>query len=181
MTIVGRPMSSTTLPESRDFSFHTQGPIPPDAAHLYIHRPADVALERLINKRAYVALIGPRLSGKSSMLLRQWARLRQSPLHLPVYISFGPLITLPEVEWYGQLHRQIAQQTGGLLPPPARSGPARPGAGSRDRDSAGRAVKGQSAGPALGSDRGHAGKSLHGVFCHPARDVRQSPDAPCAE
>lgn len=123
MNLVGRPMSSTTLPESRDFSFHTQGPLPPDAAHLYIHRPADGALERLINKRAYVALIGPRLSGKSSMLLRQWARLRQSPVHLPVYISFGSLITLSDVEWYSQLHRQIAQQTGGLLPTPRDPAP----------------------------------------------------------
>jgi hypothetical protein len=116
-------MTSTVLPESRELSFHTQGPIPPDASHLYVVRTADTALEKLINRRSYVALIGPRLSGKSSMLLRQWARLRQSPLHLPIYVSLGPLMTLPEVDWYSQLHRQIAQQTNGLLPIPRDPAP----------------------------------------------------------
>lgn len=122
-TFADQPMTSITLPEPHDTSFHTQGPIPPDVAHLYITRPADAALEKLINKRSYVALIGPRLSGKSSMLLRQWARLRQSPLHVPVYISLGPYTTLPESQWYGQVHRQIAQQSNGLLPVPRDPAP----------------------------------------------------------
>ncbi len=81
-------------------------------------RHADQALERLLSQRDYAALIGPRLSGKSSMLLRQWARLRNSPRYLPVYVSFGPISGLPEAHWYGHLHTQIARQSNGLLPVP---------------------------------------------------------------
>jgi hypothetical protein len=107
----------------QETSFHTQGPLPPDAAQLYVVRKADEQLERLINKRDYAALIGPRLSGKSSMLMRQWARLRESPLHVPVYLSFGQLRNLPETDWYGQVHLQIARQTNGLLPVPRDPAP----------------------------------------------------------
>lgn len=111
------------LPTSEQSSFHTQGPIPPDAAHLYIPRHSDSALERLINKRDYAALIGPRLSGKSSMLLRQWARLRASALHVPVYVSLGQLKNLPETDWFGHLHTQLARQTNGLWPVPKDPAP----------------------------------------------------------
>ncbi len=103
--------------------FHTQGPLPPDASHLYVERDADAALDRLIAKRSYIALIGPRLSGKSSMLLRQWVRLRESALYVPVYLSLAQLRGLDEAAWIGQVHRQIAQQSGGLLPPPADPAP----------------------------------------------------------
>jgi hypothetical protein len=107
----------------QETSFHTQGPLPPDAAQLYVVRKADEQLERLINKRDYAALIGPRLSGKSSMLMRQWARLRESPLVVPVYLSFGQLRNLAETDWYGQVHLQIARQTNGLLPVPRDPAP----------------------------------------------------------
>jgi hypothetical protein len=107
----------------QETAFHTQGPLPPDAAQLYVVRKADEQLERLINKRDYAALIGPRLSGKSSMLMRQWARLRESPLYVPVYLSFGQLRNLPESDWYGQVHLQIARQTNGLLPVPRDPAP----------------------------------------------------------
>ncbi|MCD4685219.1 MAG: serine/threonine protein kinase [Anaerolineae bacterium] len=103
--------------------FHTQGPLPPDAEHLYVVREADETISKLINRRDYVALIGPRLSGKSSMLLRQWARLKNSPLHVPVYISLGPMAGLAEAQWNGQVHRQIAQQSGGLLATPPDPAP----------------------------------------------------------
>jgi tRNA A-37 threonylcarbamoyl transferase component Bud32 len=99
-------------------SFHTQGPLPPHASHLYILRDGDAALERLIRQRDYAALIGPRLSGKTSMLLRQWARLRQSSLHVPVYAALDQFKDLPEAEWYAHLHQQIVRQTDGLLPGP---------------------------------------------------------------
>lgn len=98
--------------------FHTQGPLPPDAAALYVTRPADDTLTFLIDRREYISLIGPRLSGKSTMLLRQWARLRRSPRYLPVYVSLGQLQALPEPDWHAYLHRQIAQQTDGRLPDP---------------------------------------------------------------
>lgn len=110
-------------PDAHDISFHTQGPLPPDAVPLYVLRPADAALERLIQRREYAALIGPRLCGKSSMLLRQWARLRPSPIYLPVYLSLGQFVKLNEVDWFSQVHQQIARQTGGLLPVPRDPAP----------------------------------------------------------
>jgi hypothetical protein len=88
-----------------------------------VQRHCDDALARLISQREYVALIGPRLCGKSSMLLRQWARLRESPRHIPVYLSLGQFKNLPEAAWFGQLHQQIARQTGGLLPVPSSPAP----------------------------------------------------------
>ncbi|NDJ74988.1 MAG: serine/threonine protein kinase [Chloroflexi bacterium] len=111
-------MAVNNHPTVNETTFHTQGPLPPTVEHLYVKRLSDAALERLINQRDYVALIGPRLSGKSSMLLRQWARLQESMLHVPVYISLGQFKDLPEDEWYGHLHRQIVRQTNGLVPEP---------------------------------------------------------------
>lgn len=111
-------MSVNRLSIAPSTAFHTQGPLPPDAAHLYVLRPADTLLEKLIDRRETIALIGPRLSGKSSMLLRQWARLRASPRVVPVYIALGTLQHLTEPEWYAQLHARLAQQAGiDLLPP----------------------------------------------------------------
>ncbi len=111
-------IDTTDTSAANETSFHTQGPLPPDAGHLYVYRHADAAVEKLIASRDYVALIGPRLSGKSSMLLHQWARLRQSPLHLPIYLSLGQLKSLSGPQWFSQVHLQIARQTGGLMPVP---------------------------------------------------------------
>ncbi|MBN2304155.1 MAG: serine/threonine protein kinase [Anaerolineae bacterium] len=102
----------------QETSFHTQGPLPPDSGHLYIPRRADEELERLIARREYVVLIGPRLSGKSSMLLRQWARLTKAPMHVPVLIRLGQLQTLDNEEWFSQIHLQIAHQSDGLMDVP---------------------------------------------------------------
>ena len=104
-------------------TFHTNGPLPPGTSHLYVTRHADAALERLINRRDYAALIGPRLSGKSSMLLRQFARLRESPLHVPVYIALSQLKNLPEVDWYSQFHLQLARNSNGAIPVPRDPAP----------------------------------------------------------
>ncbi len=116
-------MASEQQPHTQEITFHTQGPIPPDAESLYVQRKADEALSRHINKRNYVALIGPRLSGKSSMLLRQWARLRDSQLYLPAYIALDPMSSLGEEDWYSQIHIQIARQTNNLLKPPRDPAP----------------------------------------------------------
>jgi hypothetical protein len=103
--------------------FHTQGPLPPDASHLYVQRVSDDTLDGLINRREFTALIGPRLSGKSSMLLRQWARLNELSTYIPVYVSLGQFRDLPEGDWYGQLHLQIARQTNDLMPRPTMPAP----------------------------------------------------------
>ncbi|NLX09890.1 MAG: serine/threonine protein kinase [Chloroflexi bacterium] len=86
-------------------------------------READYELERLIGQRDYVTLIGPRYSGKSSMLMRQIGRFRNSSLYIPIYLLMGSLRGLPEPDWYAHIHRHIAQETYGLLPVPTN--PAR--------------------------------------------------------
>ena len=83
--------------------FHTHGPLPPESAHLYVLRPADARLEALIRQRGVMAVVGPHLSGKSSMLLRQWGQLGASPRWMPVYLALGELANLDEPAWYAAL------------------------------------------------------------------------------
>lgn len=108
---------------SPEMSFHTQGPIPPDLAHLYIARPCDQEVETLLARREYVSVIGPRLSGKSSLLMRQWARMREMDYLVPVYISLGSLRSLTPADWYGFVHQAITRQSKGLLPTPRAPAP----------------------------------------------------------
>ena len=98
-------------------AFHPHGPLPPEAAHLYVLRQADARLETLIRQRGVIALAGPRLSGKSSMLLRQWALLGASPRWLPVYCALGDLAALDEPAWYAALLNRLARPIGLSLPP----------------------------------------------------------------
>jgi len=103
--------------------FHTQGPLPPEAAQLYVLRPADARLETLIRQRAAIALVGPRRSGKSSMLLRQWGQLGALPRWTPVYLALGELANLDEPAWYAALLARLARQIGVELPPPDPAAP----------------------------------------------------------
>lgn len=104
---------------ANEIPFHTQGPIPPPSRHQYVVRNSDMVVERLINSHEYVSLIGPRLSGKSSMLLRQWARLQSMERYVPVYVSLSRFNNLENpMEWFGQVHREIARRTNDLLPVP---------------------------------------------------------------
>lgn len=98
-------------------AFHPHGPLPPEAAHLYVLRPADARLEQLIREQKTVAVIGPRLSGKSSMLLRQWGLLGASARWSPAYIALGELPRADEATWRAALYAQLAQQTGLAWPP----------------------------------------------------------------
>ena len=92
--------------------FHTHGPLPPESAHLYVLRPADARLEALIRQRGVMAVVGPHLSGKSSMLLRQWGQLGASPRWMPVYLALGELANLDEPAWYAALLDRLTRQTG---------------------------------------------------------------------
>lgn len=105
------------MPDLPDVFFHTQGPIPPDAEHLYIRRRADDELERIIEQREYAVVIGPRLCGKSSLLLRQWARLHESPDILPLYVALGQLRRFAPDQWIGGLYQHLVRQSDGVLDP----------------------------------------------------------------
>src|SRR5690606_37608786 len=102
---------------SESAAFHPHGPLPPEAAHLYVLRPADARLEALIRQRAVIALAGPRTSGKSSMLLRQWALLGASPRWLPVYVALSDLSALDEPAWCAALLDRLGRHLGLALPP----------------------------------------------------------------
>jgi len=109
---------SATPPLPADFApFHPRGPLPPEAAPVYVLRPADARLEKLIRERATAALIGPRLSGKTSMLLRQWGQLGASARWTPAYIALGELPQDDVAAWYGALYAQLVAQWGTGLPP----------------------------------------------------------------
>lgn len=104
-------------PGGEDAAFHPHGPLPPEAAPLYVLRQADARLEQLIREQKTVAVIGPRLSGKSSMLLRQWGLLGASARWSPAYVALGELPRDSEAIWYAALSAQLAQQTGLDWPP----------------------------------------------------------------
>ena len=110
-------MRANQAPTSEGAAFHTHGPLPPEAAQLYVLRPADARLETLIRQRAAIALVGPRRSGKSSMLLRLWGQLGASPRWAPVYLALGELADLDEPAWYAALLDRLARQIGVELPP----------------------------------------------------------------
>lgn len=104
-------------PAGEHAAFHPHGPLPPEAAHLYVLRQADARLEQLIREQKTVAVIGPRLSGKSSMLLRQWGLLGASARWSPAYVALGELPHDSEATWHAALGAQLAQQTGLAWPP----------------------------------------------------------------
>src|SRR5690606_26110511 len=92
--------------------FHTHGPLPPESAHLYVLRPADARLEALIRQRGVMAVVGPHLSGKSSLVLRQGGRLGAAPGWRAVCLALGGLANLDEPAWDAALLDRLTRQVG---------------------------------------------------------------------
>ncbi|NJL95670.1 MAG: protein kinase, partial [Anaerolineae bacterium] len=97
--------------------FKTRGPLKESDAALYLARPADLALERWVKKLGYVALIGPRLSGKTSMLLRLWRNLTQYPQRYCVsFVNCSALTHLEGEAWFTAFWENLQRNSGGALP-----------------------------------------------------------------
>lgn len=96
--------------------FKTRGPLTENDPVPYLLRPADLELETLVKKIDYVALIGPRLSGKTSMLVRLWHRLRQLPRYAVAYVNLSLYSTFAAERWYEAVYDALVAS--GAVPPP---------------------------------------------------------------
>jgi len=89
--------------------FKTKEPLTPDDGTPYLLRSADSDLEILLQRLDYVALIGSRMSGKTSMLMRAWARLSKLPRYALSYVNLSRYSTLTEADWYSALYAALVQ------------------------------------------------------------------------
>jgi hypothetical protein len=89
--------------------FRTEGPLSEDVAHLYVARPEDGAVAAGVRRGNYVALIGARKMGKTSLLLRQRRQLLDAG-HVAVYVDLSPPKDKDQEQWYGYLQSVIQEQ-----------------------------------------------------------------------
>lgn len=102
--------------------FITRGQVPFDRPEVYVQRPADTQFDDYLRRNDYIAVIGPRLSGKTSLLVRKYHELHSRQRALPVYINLSLLAKLEETAWYARLFLAIsdgAQTAGSPIPRPA--------------------------------------------------------------
>lgn len=99
--------------------FKTRGPIIPDDTVPYIARAADKDLSTLVQRKDYVALIGPRRSGKTSMLMHLWAELQNQPRYTLSYVDLSIYSTFEATKWYTSVYNDLVQNARGDLPAPA--------------------------------------------------------------
>lgn len=87
--------------------FRTEGPLLESESHLYVERPEDREVAGEVRGGNYVALIGSRQTGKTSLLLK----LRRQLLgegHIPVYLDLSPARDRGEEAWY-RYFRSVVQ------------------------------------------------------------------------
>lgn len=88
--------------------FITRGPIPYERGELYVQRQCDLQFDDYLRRNDYIAVIGPRVSGKTSLLVRKFHDLQGKQRTLPVYINLTLLAKLPDAAWYERLYTQIS-------------------------------------------------------------------------
>jgi tRNA A-37 threonylcarbamoyl transferase component Bud32 len=100
-------------------NFKTRGPIMPDDTVPYLTRAADRELSSLVQRKDYVALIGPRRSGKTSLLMRLWAELNPQPRFTLAYVDLSIYSTFDSPRWYRAVYNELVKSARGDLPVPA--------------------------------------------------------------
>jgi tRNA A-37 threonylcarbamoyl transferase component Bud32 len=91
--------------------FITRGSIPNDRPDLYVPRPCDAQFDDYLRRNDYIAVIGPRLSGKTSLLVRKFHEMQARQRTLPIYINLSLLSKLSETAWYERLFTTICDGT----------------------------------------------------------------------
>lgn len=100
-------------------NFKTRGPISLEESVPYILRPADHDLAELVQKVDYVALIGSKLSGKTSMLMRLWTSLAKQPRFVLSYINLSSFSPYDEARWYKAVYNALVKNASGSIPTPS--------------------------------------------------------------
>ncbi len=96
--------------------FRTEGPLLEEDAHLYVERPEDREVASSVRSGNYVALIGARQTGKTSLLLKLRRKLLRDG-HLAIYCDLSPARDRKPEAWYsyfqsvlrGQLDQEAAR------------------------------------------------------------------------
>jgi hypothetical protein len=73
-----------------------------EEAHLYVERPEDREIAADIRRGNYVALIGARQMGKTSLLLKLRRQLLEEG-HIPIYLDLSPVRDREKGAWYRYL------------------------------------------------------------------------------
>lgn len=99
--------------------FVTRGQVPYNRPELYVVRPGDTQFDEFLRRNDYIAVIGPRVSGKTSLLVRKYHDLRARQRTLPVYVNLSLLSKLDGPAWYERLYRSIIEgvRVGGVVSP----------------------------------------------------------------
>jgi len=99
--------------------FKTRGPITPqDDPSLYIYRQPDNFLAEVVHNTDYAALIGPRMSGKTSMLMHLHNKLNQQPRYIVSYTSMSTFTNSDESRWYDAVYNSLVKNASQPIPPP---------------------------------------------------------------
>jgi tRNA A-37 threonylcarbamoyl transferase component Bud32 len=93
----------------------TKAQVPADEPSLYVERESDSQFDDYLRRSEYIAVLGPKYSGKTSLLARKFHGLRSRQRHLPIYINVSPLRTLDGEAWHQRLHSLIIEGGGGEL------------------------------------------------------------------
>jgi len=91
--------------------FVTKAQVPIDQPTLYVQRRYDKQFDDYLVRNDYITVIGPRCSGKTSLLARKFHDLQGRQRYLPVYVNLSLLSKLSDKAWYERLHRSILDNT----------------------------------------------------------------------
>jgi len=89
--------------------FRTEGPLLESESHLYVERSEDRRVAGDIGRGTYVALMGPRQTGKTSLLLRLRRQLLEEG-QIPIYLDLSPARDRACEGWYAYLQRMLRGQ-----------------------------------------------------------------------
>ncbi len=89
--------------------FITKAQVPTADQALYVRRASDSRFDEYLHRNDYIAVIGPRVSGKTSLLVRKFHALQSRQRYLPVYINLSLLVKLDQKAWYQRLHASIIE------------------------------------------------------------------------
>jgi len=103
--------------------FQTEGPLSEDYARLYVQREEDSRVDACVRRGDYVALMGARQMGKTSLLLRLRRQLLDEG-HVPIFVDLSPGKGEGREAWYGYFESAVREHLRRIMPgisvPPIR-------------------------------------------------------------
>lgn len=92
-------------------NFTTRGPVDPTDERLYVVRPhVDDVVKQELKRGHIIALIGPRQTGKTSLLLKLRLHLSTESGYQPIYLDVSPVETKSSEAWFDYLLNSMVSQ-----------------------------------------------------------------------